>query len=584
MKTKLLLFTFFLCAEIVPCKAQFFSKITGNPFSSNLRDSRSVNWIDVNNDNRLDCFISNGPSGGQNNSLFINSGSTFSLVTNDSIVLDNAPSDGATFGDINNDGAIDAFVVNWYNVNNLFFLNDGTGSFTKINSEIISNDQGYSETASWGDYDKDGLLDLYVTNSAGSKKNYLYHNDGFTQFSKITTGPPVNDQNYSRNVNWTDIDNDGDLDLFVTNENNQNENLYLNANGNFTKHSTGLLLTDGGNTNSSSWGDIDNDGDLDVFLANDLGFNSLFRNDGNLTFTKLSSDTVCKTPSRSFSSAWSDIDNDGDLDLFVTNSFGTAHKLLNYLYINQGNGSFLRNTSDVVTQDSAFSYGCAFGDYDNDGFEDLAVATCRFGGLDQGDFLYHNTGNSNNWITFTLKGSISNKSAIGAKVRIKAVINGTPVWQMREISSQSSYCGQNDLRVHFGLGAASIIDSVSIEWPLGLKEHYTNLAVNQFVTYTENPDRVGLIHSDYNSPDILVYPNPTQTHITIKSGNVKFLQKGTLVTLQSMTGAVILTQLIEKEANEMQLDLKNKTISSGNYIIRFDLKEGGTIVKKIVFQ
>lgn len=584
MKTKLLLSTLFLCAVIIPCKAQFFSKITGSPVTSTPRDSRSVNWVDVNNDNLLDCFISNGPSGGQNNSLFINSGSSFSLVTNDSIVLDNKPSDGATFGDINNDGAIDAFVVNWYNVNNLYYLNNGGGTFTKINSEIISNDQGYSETASWGDYDKDGLLDLYVTNSAGTKKNYLYHNDGFTQFSKITTGTPVNDQNYSRNVNWTDIDNDGDLDLFVTNENNQNENLYLNANGNFTKITTGALLTDGGNTNSSSWGDFDNDGDLDVFLANDLGFNSLFRNDGNLTFTKLSSDTVCKTPSRSFSSSWSDIDNDGDLDLFVTNSFGTAHKLLNYLYINQGNGSFLRNTSDVVTQDSAFSYGCAFGDYDNDGFEDLAVATCRFGGSDQADFLYHNTGNSNNWITFTLKGSISNKSAIGAKVRIKAIINGTPVWQMREISAQSSYCGQNDLRVHFGLGAASVIDSVSIEWPLGLKEYYTNVTVNQFVTYTENPDRVGLAHLNYHSPDILVYPNPTQTHITVKTGNTSILQKGTRITLQSITGAAIITQQLEKEETEIRLDLKNKGIRAGSYIIRVDTHDGNTILKKIVIQ
>ena len=115
--------------------------------------------------------------------------------------------------------------------------------------------------------------------------------------------------------------------------------------------------------------------------------------------------------------AVADYDQDGDLDLFFTGilNFTLEDKTTwNHLMQNQGNGSFLRNTSDVVTQDSSFSYGCAFGDYDNDGFEDLAVATCRFGGNDQADFLYHNTGNSNNWITFTLIGSISNKSAIGA--------------------------------------------------------------------------------------------------------------------------------------------------------------------------
>ena len=193
MKTYYLSFICFtLCLN--NSKAQFFTKIITGPLVSTAGDSRSVNWVDVNNDGLVDCFISNGPSGGQNNRLYINNGSGgFSLTLNDPIVTDSKPSDGATFADSDNDGDLDCFVVNWYNVNNLFYLNTGSGAFSQVTTGIQSNDAGYSETASWGDYDKDGLVDLYVTNSAGSKKNFLYRNTATSTFTKISTGAIVND-------------------------------------------------------------------------------------------------------------------------------------------------------------------------------------------------------------------------------------------------------------------------------------------------------------------------------------------------------------------------------------------------------
>lgn len=567
-------------------RSQFFTKIINSPISTNLKDSRSINWVDVNNDDKIDLFISNGPYGGQNNSLFINTGlGTFSLVTNDSIVLDNMPSDGATFSDIDNDGDLDGFVVNWYNVNNLFYLNNGNGTFTKNNSQILSNDLGYSETASWGDYDKDGLVDLYVTNSAGIKKNYLYHNDGSSNFTKVTSGSVVNDAYFSRNVSWVDIDLDNDLDLFVTNENNQNENIYRNdGSGTFTKLLTGPLLLDGGNTNSSSWADYDNDGDLDVFLANDLGVNSLFENNGNFNFTKITSDTVVKTPSRSFSSAWSDIDNDGDLDLFVTNSFASGTKLINYFYLNDGTGNFTRNSTDPITQDSSWSYGCAFGDYDNDGFEDLAVATCRYNGIDSGDFLYHNNTNSNNWITIKLKGTVSNKTAIGTKVRIKTIINGQPVWQMREISAQSSYNGQNDLRAHFGLKDAISIDTMIIEWPLGMVEKYFNISSNQFIEYIEGGSFTGLTKDDHNLEDkIKIYPKPASNFINVKAIN-HYFQKGDNIKLLDIHGTIRLDFNIQGKSNEVSLDLNRNNVSIGIYILYYETLEGAHFIDKILIE
>ncbi len=482
-------YTYFFNSTI---HAQFFTKVTASAITSVSGDSRSVNWVDVNNDGYIDCFISNGPRGGQNNNLFLNTGKgDFTRVTNDSITLDGKPSDGATFADVDNDGDLDAFVVNWYNINNLFYVNDGKGNFKRVITGDFVNDRGYSETAAFGDYNKDGFVDLYVTNSEGRKNNFLYVNDKKGSFTKIVTGEMVTDTSYSRCVNWVDIDNDTDLDLFVTNENKQNENAYRNdGNGNFTKLTNGPLLNDGGNTTSASWADIDNDGDLDVFMTNDGGNNSLFKNNGNFNFTKIMEDVVAATPAHSFSSAWSDVDNDGDEDLFVTNSFSGKTRLLNYFYVNNGNGSFTRNTTDVIAMDTAWSYGCAFGDYDNDGFLDLAVATCRFGETDDEDLLYHNNGNTNHWISIKLTGTKSNKAAIGARVYVKTTINGKMSTQMREVSAQNGYCSQNDLRIHVGLNSSTLIEEIRIVWPLGLIQTFTNVKADQFLLITEGKEKM----------------------------------------------------------------------------------------------
>lgn len=547
-------------------QAQIFSKVTTGPLVNTPGDSRSVNWIDTDNDGYIDCLITNGPTGGQNNKLYINDGvGNFTALSGDSIVLDNKPSDGATMADTDNDGDMDCFVVNWYNVNNMYYINNGTGAFTKLNGGIETGEGGYSETAAWGDFDNDGLVDLYVTNSAGTKKNFMYRNTGSNTFTKVISGTPVNDAFKSRCVNWTDMDLDGDLDLFVTNEGTDNENIYRNdGSGNFTRISNGLLVNDGGNTMSSSWGDYDNDGDLDVFLANDQGNNALFRNDLNFTFTKITSDTVSKTPANSFSSSWSDVDNDGDLDLFVTNAFKPSTRLVNYFYKNNGNGTFAR-VSDAITADSAWCYGCAFGDYDNDGFEDLAVATCRYNNIDVPDLLYHNNGNANKWLTVKLSGTISNRAAIGAKIKIKATISGNPTWQMREISSQSAYCSENDLRAHFGLGNATAIDSLVILWPSGIKQVSTGLNVNQHIAVTESYTFTSLNTTAINAGVFSLFPNPASGSVTIQAAAA--FQAGDELILTDISGKS--RQLIKFQTVTRQhvLELKKFNLSPGEYTV-----------------
>ena len=549
--------------------AQLFTKVTDSPLSTIKGDSRSVNWVDVNRDGFVDCFISNGPQAGQNNMLYINdTNGNFTAVADDPIVMDVMPSDGATFADIDNDGDLDGFVVNWYNKNNLAYINDGSGKFTQVLDGIWVNHFGYSETAAFGDYDNDGLVDLYVTNSAGTKKNFLYKNLGGNNMELVTGISPVTDLFSSRNVSWSDIDSDGDLDLYVTNENGEKENLYRNnGGGSFEKMTDLIITTDGFNTMSSSWGDIDNDGDLDLFLANDGSKNQLFRNDGNFVFTRMLTTDVSKVNAKSFSSAWADIDNDSDLDLFVTNAFQNGQRLKNNLYLNDGTGHLTEVTNEVVVMDEGWSYGCAFGDYDNDGFQDLAVATTRFGNVDEADYLYHNNGNSNHWLMVSLEGNVSNKSAIGAKIRVKAIVNGTAVWQMREISAQSAYCSQNDMRAHFGLADATLVDSMVIEWPSGIRQYRTGVLPNQILDIEE--DLVNAVREALPSFGFKVFPNPTNSVIQMEAQFSESL-KVLMVEVFGDTGQVIYKTTFSNVSGhwQHQIDLRKFQLTPGQYIVR----------------
>jgi len=146
---------------------QTFTRITEGSLVNDGGASRSVNWVDVNNDGYCDLFVSNGLEAGEDNFLYINNGPdsnfTFQKVSGDPIVESRSRSDGSSWADIDNDGDIDAFVVNWYNDDNLMYWNNGNGTFEQELGDISVNDAGYSETCCWGDIDNDGDVDLYVT-------------------------------------------------------------------------------------------------------------------------------------------------------------------------------------------------------------------------------------------------------------------------------------------------------------------------------------------------------------------------------------------------------------------------------------
>jgi enediyne biosynthesis protein E4 len=544
---------------------QMFTKITSEPMVNDGGDSRAVNWIDYDNDGDVDLFVTNGPQQGENNFFYENNGDgTFTKITNIAIAQDGKASDGSSWGDIDNDGDLDLFVANWWGQPNLLYLNNGDKTFTFQSGIQMTTESSYSETGSWGDYNNDGFLDLYVCNSGGSLKNFLYKNNGDGTFIKIDQ-PFLNQTFASRNIDWVDFNNDGHIDIFVTNENNQNENLYLNnGDGTFSIANVPSLLQNGGSTAGSNWEDFDNDGDFDVLLVNwGNQHNQLFINNEDETFTKLNEPPFTTDISNSFGSSVGDIDNDGDLDIIIARAFTTL-KTANYLYLNNNDGTFTKS-NDSVVQDSGWTYGVAFGDYDNDGWLDLFQARCY--NENENNVLNRNNEGTNNWIMLNLEGVLSNKSAIGAIVKLKAEISGNSVWQMRKVVGQNGYCGQN-LQIHFGLGDATQIDSLVIQWPSGIIQNVEGLNINNYNIVVEDTNTVSVNNESGQSQMgfhlYQNYPNPFNPSTTI-SWQSPMDSKQVLKVFDVLGNEIITLVDEEKEFGYYEINFNSVGLPSGIY-------------------
>lgn len=558
---------FSMCAVLFLCqtlRSQSFEETTFPDITTTPSASRSANFIDVNGDGRDDIFFTNGPAAGQNNMLYINNGdNTFTTVTDDAIVLDNDRSDGASFADVDNDGDLDAVVVtygrNGVGKKNYFYRNNGDGTFEYEADNAIGIPLTYSEMVNWIDLNNDQFLDAYITNSVVSTRNLYFENQGDGSFEAITGLSITSETLASRNINWIDYDSDGDRDLFVTNENNANNSLFRNDGPNNFTQITDLSITQNGkNSAGSSWADIDNDGDFDLFVANWGGqTNQLFVNE-NGTFAEQPASAIAAETGSSFGSAFADVDNDGDLDLLVCNAYFTG-QTTNSLFMNDGNGNFTKDTSSSLAMHQGNTFGCAFGDYNNDGWLDVILANT----LDenQSNSLFKNTGSGNNWIKIRCAGDSSNKSAVGAKVRLRATINGSEIWQTRQIEAASGYCSQNSYTTHFGLGDASTVNEIEITWPSGTVENFLNIDANDTYLVVEG-EGIQLGTTSPSKYGYLIYPIPAEDILVINFPKGKENSKVELFDLNARK----VKEEMNLNENSMEMDLSQ--LVAGTYILK----------------
>jgi enediyne biosynthesis protein E4 len=489
-------------------------------------------FIDYDNDGYQDLYVVNSaPLPGFTvdvppiNALYHNNGDgTFADVSGQAGVGDRGYGMGVCAGDYDNDGHTDLYVTNFGP--NVLYHNSGDGTFEDVTAHAGVGDARVGSSAAFADWDADGDLDLYVGNYAkfsvetnkdcfqGETQVYcdpaqydgdsgvFYRNHGDGTFADVTRQVGgYTEAGRQLGVVFGDYDNDGDVDLYVANDGMANFLFRNQGNGVFKEVGmvSGTALNEGGRPEAgmgTDFGDYDNDGDLDIVVCN-FQWEScrLFENDGSGFFSDATFGSQVGEPTLSvltFGTDFFDYDNDGDLDLYMANGHvndnaqvfdsAVSYPQRDQVFRNEGNGTFadVSDSSGPGLDLVMVGRGAAFGDYDNDGDIDVFVSNNNQRGV-----LLRNDGRGpTHWITLRMVGTVSNRDGIGARIKVTA---GDLV-QMEEVRSGSSYLSQNDLRVHFGLGQRELIDRIEIRWPSGIAQVLERVPADQFLVI-EEPSR-----------------------------------------------------------------------------------------------
>jgi hypothetical protein len=474
---------------------------------------------------------------------------------------------GSAWCDYNNDGLLDLYVAHfgafdpdadYLGSPNQLLLNVGNGEFVDATTVELEAYDGLSHHPAWGDIDNDGLPDLYISQSSnsGTESSVLLHHESLGNFVDITNGAPINMAGIlPRGVAWQDINNDGYIDLLVANSNGddkKNRMLVNTGTRNFTldtslfsealKESRSIgwcdynndrlpdvYITNGAEDNSDvsvrtnqlfknmgdgtwidvaeiagvddighgrgqAWGDIDNDGDFDLFVGNQKGsdtgggHNRLFRNNGDGTFNDITAWAGLYESFRTRGVSMADFDNDGYLDIYVVN-FGNALPP-NHLYRNNGNNTFTEVADGtLIAGGEGNGASASWADFDNDGWIDIFVVggSSEFPGPGMNRLLRNTNQNGNHWFEVELCAMYSNRLAIGARVTISYLNSaGHPKTQVREIQSGSGYNSGHMLRAHFGLGTTEEITEVAVRWPSGIVNTIFAQEVDQIIRVVED--------------------------------------------------------------------------------------------------
>ncbi len=460
-------------------------------------------WADVDNDGDLDLYVTNRDGG---NHLYINSGGTFTDQAG-ALGIDHAGVDSSAtvFADYDNDGDADLFVANsggntlWENQ----FVGSGVLSFVDVTATANISDLGRVQTATWGDVDGDGFLDLYIAKHmtcVGDNTDRLFHNNGDGTFTDWTTylcagGDPatcddVNGLGFAAGM--LDYDGDGDTDIYLVNDNITNSwepNKMFRNDG--SDGGSGWVFTEVGAASGTDHsvngmglgvGDYNNDGWLDLAFT-DAAPGHLLMNNGDGTFSDVSNSSQVNAETAGatgWGAAFLDYDNDGWQDLFFAHgSIGSVGPVANALLRNLGDGTFSNVSAATNMDDEARGRNISLADYNGDGWVDVYI-----GNYDVAPLLMRNDsallGSTNNYLTITVEGTESNRDGIGTLISV-TTSGGT---QTQMISSGFSHGGGSQKAAFFGLGADATA-TVTITWPNGVVENLGSISGNQAIHEVE---------------------------------------------------------------------------------------------------
>jgi hypothetical protein len=513
-----------------------FKLVSGLPDKHYIVESMTggVAIFDYNNDGLPDIYLANGSTieaerDGNNTAedhLYRNNGDgTFTDVTHQAGLGDRRWTMGVAIADVNNDGYDDIYITN-YGANRLY-LNNGDGTFRDFSRESHTDVSGWSSGAAFADFDGDGLVDLYVASylnvdilnlpregllcryrdipvQCGPRgltpgSGHLFKNLGGGHFQDVTESSGIGKAApaYGLGVAWGDLDNDGRPDLFVANDSLPNYLFHNEGNGKFTESAlaSGVALREDGREQAGMGVDIadyDNDGNLDIVLTTfSDDYKTLFHNDGAGHFEDVSFKAGLVQPTWNLL-GWGvqfvDLNNDGYQDLVMANGhvypevdqhkFATTYRQHPSVFVNQKNGQFKDAGASwgPAFQSAESSRGLATGSLSNNGYVDIVISN-----LDAQPWIIKNPGGGGNWLMLKLKGTKSNRDAIGARVSIRT----GKLNQMQEVKSGGSYQSNSDFRLHFGLGLAQSADEVKIRWPSGKEQLLRGVKANQILTVEE---------------------------------------------------------------------------------------------------
>lgn len=481
--------------------------------------SKQVIWVDFDNDGDNDLFVARIDA---SNKLYQNNGSfQFTDITNASgLSINNEVTYGATFGDYNNDGYLDLFVSNKddnFVIPNKLYKNNGNGTFTDVSVQAGISSVGHlSFCATFFDYNNDNNMDIYISNDRYANKNILYKNNGDGTFSDVS-------------------DSSG----------------------------AGVAA----NAMSTTIADFNADGYFDIYVTNTVEGNFLLKNNGDGTFSDVAQSTGTVFNTISWGALFFDAENDADLDLYVSSMMTDTNSgmLTSGFFLCDTNGDYSIPNDAGFQSDAYVSFSSSIGDVNNDGLTDFVVINRA---PDNNSLWVNQTSNSNNWIKIQLEGDTSNKNGIGNLIEVRA--NGQS--QFKQTKMGEGYLGQNSASNIFGLSSATNIEYIKITWSsTGVTDTFENITPNRKITIKEN---TGVLSTtDISLSTINVFPNPSNEGIyqlTLPFQNLSYVEvfdiSGRLVSKK---------QVLDKKI----IDIRN--CKSGVYIARITSNNKSRNIKLI---